>query len=507
MTMVVFAGAAAAAPALAVPATIAPASPVELDRLGATSRTAAALASDGEASLVAGDLPRAAELYRRASQAAPQTGFPARRRCEILTELGQRAPALEACQLAVQYGATVLDTRAAVGAVMIGQGPPLLDEVVDATMMAAGAQSLLPGKPYPYAAFADIARRIGDMPMMRANLAELERLAPDHPETVRARRLAPDTHQGWRLAGWALLALALLGALARRGRRLLVASRAAPRLALALLCLGALARQAAAEEALAPPEHLGDEPINDKDPSSQVPTPEVANANPIKFAYLLMDLATKAEEAEKRGQPAQAIKYYQALAKAVPNRSVSYGKICRAYEAIGNRDAALAACRDAIAREGVRVDDYQRYVRLLLDHPGTITPVERADVLEIEAHLRKDPAAQAGANDVRCQLGARLGDRSMLEECVARLTGNDARALSYRWALALQRHRFPEAQSLVEQARAAGMPAELLARMEAVTRGQQLRRRLPLWGGALLGLVGLVLLFRKGRRLTTAPSH
>jgi tetratricopeptide (TPR) repeat protein len=484
---------AAASPALAV----APASPVELDRLSATSGQAAALAAQGEAALVSGDLARAAQLYRRASQSAPQTGFPARRLCEILTELGQREPALEPCHLAVQYGATVLDVRAAVAAMMLGSGPPSLELIADATMMAAGAQNLLPGQPYAYAAFADIARRIGDMPMMHANLAELERLAPGHPETLRAQRLAPSTHRGWRLAGWGLLLLAVLAAGARALRRLAPRSSVAARLALLLLFCGG---RALAEEPLQPPEHLGDDPINEKDPSSQVPTPDKANANPVKFAYLLMDLATKAEEAEKRGQLPEAIKYYQALAKAVPNRSVSYGKICRAYETLGNREAALASCRDALAREGVRVDDYERYVRLLLDHPGAVTPADRADVVEIEAHLRKDPATRAGADDVKCQLGARTSDVAMLEDCVSRLTANDARTLSYRWALALERHRFGEARSLIALARGAGLPAPVLAKMESITRSQQLRRRVPLWGGAALGIVGLALFLRRGRK-------
>jgi tetratricopeptide (TPR) repeat protein len=479
--------------ALVVPA----ASPVELDRLGGTSRQAAALAAEGEVALAAGDLPRAAERYRRASQSAPRSGFPARRLCEILTELGQREPALAACHLAVQYGATVLDARAAVGAMMLGDGPPALELVADATMMAAGARNLLPGQPYPYAAFADIARRIGDPPMMRANLAELERLAPGHPETLRARRLAPATHRGWRLTGWGLLLLAALAAGARTLRRLAPRSPASARLALLLLFCGG---RALADEPLAPPEHLGDEAINDQDPSSQVPGPGKASANPVKFAYLLMDLATRAEEAEKRGQLDQAIKYYQALAKAVPDRSVSYGKICRAHELLGNRDAALTACRDAIAREGVRVDDYERYVRLLLDHPGAVTPADRADVLEIEAHLRKEPATQAGADDVKCQLGARSSDAVMLQDCVSRLTGSDARALSYRWALALEQHRFGEARALIGQARAAGLPTPVLAKMESITRSQQLRRRVPLWGGAALGIAGLVLFLRRGRK-------
>ena len=68
---------------------------------------------------------------------------------------------------------------------------------------------------------------------------------------------------------------------------------------------------------------------------------------------------------------------FGALAKAVPDRSVSYGKMCAAYEALGERDHGLESCRDALGRQGVRVEDFSRYVRLLLDHQGPATSAEQ----------------------------------------------------------------------------------------------------------------------------------
>ena len=173
---------------------------------------------------------------------------------------------------------------------------------------------------------------------------------------------------------------------------------------------------------LKPPEQLGQIPIDKLDPQRSIPTPEEASRNPLQFGYLLMDLATQAELAEKRGDFADAVRYYQALARAVPHRSISYGKMCAAHEALGNRDEGLAACRSALGREGVRLEDHHRAVRLLLGGPGPLQAADREDVLAIASHLRRDPATTLAAHEVQCQLATRIEDAKMLEACVAGLT-------------------------------------------------------------------------------------
>jgi hypothetical protein len=182
----------------------------EIERLREIDPAAGALAERAEAALSAGKVGSAAELYREVARAAPRTGLGHRRECELLTWLGRREPALAACNLATLWGGSVPDLRAKVGALVSADRPPTLDEVAEAQLLATGARRLLPGEPHGYAALADIARRIGDREMLRTNVAELERIAPHHPETARARALTSTSSRWLRPAAW--IALLLLAA-------------------------------------------------------------------------------------------------------------------------------------------------------------------------------------------------------------------------------------------------------------------------------------------------------
>jgi hypothetical protein len=249
--------------------------------------------------------------------------------------------------------------------------------------------------------------------------------------------------------------------------------------------------------ALRPPDQLGAIPIDRLDPERSVPSPEEASRNPLQFGYLLMDLATRAELAEKRGEPADAIRYYRALARAAPHRSIAFGKMCAAHEALGDRDAGLAACRVALGREGVRVEDHLRYVRLLLARSGRVSAAERSEVEAIAAHLDKDPASATAALEVRCQLATRTRDVPLLEACVAGWTAaapRDLKTSSYRWALALERKEHARALELIEQARAAGLDAAAAERMRQAVLDQRRRERLPILAGVALAVLGMVML-------------
>src|SRR4051812_45708366 len=67
--------------------------------------------------------------------------------------------------------------------------------------------------------------------------------------------------------------------------------------------------------------------IDEEHPERSVPTPEQALKNPLEMGYLVMDLVARAEAASQRGDHAAAVRYYAAIAKAVPERSVSYTKM------------------------------------------------------------------------------------------------------------------------------------------------------------------------------------
>ena len=489
------------------------ANPVEIQILNEQNRPAADLVKRAEAALVAGHLERALQVYTEASRAAPRSGPLHRRRCELLTALGRKVQALEACKLALRDGGNVVDLRVNVAAMLSGPGMPTSDTVISSTAMADGAQRQLPGKPWGYAALADIARRIGDEKMMRTNLAALESLAPGHYETLRAKALAPPSWRWLKVAGWGAFLLVTLLALSRTAIRWFRRARldAAPQIALLLLTLTVAAPTAvlAAEPPAPPPgplisDRLSDLPIDESDPEKSIPTPEQANRDPLQFGYWLMDMASLAEEAEKKQDWRSAIRYYQALVKTVPDKSISYGKLCNAYERLGERDNGLRACRDALSKPGARGDDYSRYTRLLLDHPGAVTAAEQTEVADIIKHLRQDGTSPLNADEIQCFLGARMQDLEMLEGCVTALIAaapDDPRTITYHWTLAMGKRQYDDAARLMERAKIAGVKPERISEMQAILKSAQARGRMPLFGGAIIGVAGLAfLVFRRASR-------
>ena len=124
---------------------------MEIRRLADENPTAGDLAARAEAALASGQVERAVELYREAAAAAPRSGWSTAGSASC-SRLGQRDPALAACRLAVQRGASVPDLRAMVGAIVSAPRLLTVDEVAEARVLASGARRSLPGEPHGYAA-------------------------------------------------------------------------------------------------------------------------------------------------------------------------------------------------------------------------------------------------------------------------------------------------------------------------------------------------------------------
>ena len=508
--------------------------PREIDLLGSKSPQASALATQAEEAIRVGQLYQAAELYLQARKVFPHGSLAPRRHCEVLTALGRRTEAQEACARALEYGASVRDLRAAVDVIMMpGKWTPTADDFVDATTMAVGARRQLPGHPSGYAALAEIARRLGDWEMMRMQLTELDRVAPDDDDTQRAHARAERPWLRWRIVGWAALLLVCLTGAVRVVRRFV--SRAPVRTGsaavLTFVLVTILGRAPAALAAVAKPippgpaakaAEVDDKPpevngfsefqIDDNDPVGTLPL-DKANKNPLQFGYLLMDIAGRAEDAEKRWDYPQAIKYYQALAKAVPDRSVSYGHICKCYQAMKDRSRAIDACEAALAREGVRLEDYRRYVDLVLETPAELTAKEKEDVTAVIKHLRSGPAeSMVLADELQCQYALRIGDMALLEAGVAgmvKAVPKEGKTIGYQWSLAMAKGNLEDAARLVQRAKVAGIKADGIATMTEATKALgQKKKRLPLWGGFVVAAAAISLAFWYFRRARTGqPAH
>jgi hypothetical protein len=258
--------------------------------------------------------------------------------------------------------------------------------------------------------------------------------------------------------------------------------------------------------------------IDDADPEGSVPSPEQSLRQPLQMGYFVMLLTEKADAATQRGEHLTAARYLRALAKAVPDRSAAFSKMCRAYEAAGDNANALASCKEALGKGGVTLDDYLHFVQLTLSQAGALSRSEVDDVDAVIDHLEQhlDPAQKDSARlvtaNLRCELAMRLQDVKRLQACtktLAVLAPKDPKTQVFAWTLALATHDFARAQRIASLAAAAGVPR---ATVEGMTRALQVERdRLQPWRPMLrrywpLGFLVLALLARaaialaRGRR-------
>jgi hypothetical protein len=418
-----------------------------------------------------------------------------RRECETLTAQGRRDEAVLACSNALQTVRSGANVRALVSALVDGPTPPTSSELAIALTVTAQEHDR-GGGPTAAAAACDIAERIGDMIMLQQCADELRRTAPDDPATRRAVSVLAAQCPPWRFwGGWALIAAAVAGALVHAGRR--AARRWARRAsvpAAAAVTMVLLARPGAARaDAPAVPEHgwLNNKwHIDDEHPEANIPSETERNADPLQFGYWLQDLAWKAEHASRTGDHAAAVKYYSALAVAVPDRAIGFVKTCEEYEALGDGDKAIEMCGQALLRDGLTVHDYDHFIHLVLAQPRPLRDKETASLAEVLLHMREDPAGRDFVDDLECQVGTRTSNVAQLEECTAALQArapDDPKTISYLWALAVAKGNTGEAAKLVDRAKAAGVAPQDIERMSRATEDRTLQRTVHvlLWAAAI----------------------
>ena len=503
-------GVLAARPASAAPAAVRLASAWDLKEMTRDFPGAVETFKQADARAAAGRPVEALALFEQAARLAPQSPAPPRRRCELLTELGRREEALQACRETLKWGDAPEDFRAMVGALMSGSARPTSDEFVSALIMGGGVENRTPEDPMGHAAMFDIALRLQDHRLMRAQLRELERVAPDHYETGRARRIAGTLGPGLLTgAGWSLLLLLCAATIVRAVSRLRGKARLVPSAALAAALALLLSGSARAQEK-PPTDQLSEFTISDQDPEATVPARSEFKKNPLQYGYLVMDLADKAEAATKRQDYEGAARFYRAIIKVAPDRAIGYGKVCEVYELAGERAKALAACRQALVTGGVRIDDYERFVRLTLAGTGVMAPLERTELDNVVAHLRKTPDSAATAADIECRVGVRLGDVPRLQRCtgeLARLAPDGPNLVGYQWALATLTKDGPAAERALARARHAGVSVASVEKMAQATRRAGLTRAGSYAAAGAFLLASGVLLVSRRRELAAALAR
>jgi hypothetical protein len=471
-----------------------------------------------QVALGAGPLAGAILLFAAPARAqgAADPSAADRHACETLTDQGRRGDAVLACSRAVQTVRSDANVRALVHA-LVG-GPAALTTTDLAIALSITAREREAGSRITAAAATcDIAERMGDMVMLQRCADDLRTTAPDDPATARAAAILAARCPPWRFwGGWSLVAATLGGTLAhalrrsaRRSRNTSRAAAPAPApahapasaraLTLALTLgaglLGAASPSVARADVPPAPQHgwLSKWPIDDAHPEAAIPPENERNADPLQFGYWLQDLTWKAERSSAHGDHAAAARYYHALAVAVPDRAVGFLKECEEHEALGHRDEAVEACGQALLRDGLTVHDYDHFVQLELGQPRPLTEKETAALAQVIAHMKEDPAGRDAAADVECQVGARTSNVAQLEACTTALAARgpeDARLVSYRWALAVAKGDRDEAAALIARAPAAGVAPQDVERMSRTTQETMRQQTLRL----LLSVVAIVLL-------------
>ena len=457
----------------------------ELAGLRATSPRAAELVEQGDALAAAGRLEEADALFRQGHAEYPGGALPWRRDCETRTALGPRREAVLACAEALERRRSDATVRTLVSALVDGPAAPSTTDIFEALTVVAKERDNPLGRVSAAAAACDIAERIGDGAMLQVCAGELERLAPDDPATRAARAALISRCPPWRFwGGWAaiaaLVAVTLGDALRRSLRRMPRRASAASAAAVLGALLAAAPGIARADETPTPRGALSRWPIDPEHPEKAIPSAKDRDANPLEFGYWLQDVALQAEHASKEGNHATAATLYAVLGQVVPDRAVSYVKMCEEYEALGELDRAINACGEALLRDGARVSDYARFVHLELGRSGRLGGRDTAALARVLAHLREDPAGSGTVDDLECQVGARTSNVEELEECTGHLAARapeDPRTISYEWALAIARGKFEDARRVGERARTAGFEPESLASMASVTAAGEARHR------------------------------
>jgi hypothetical protein len=477
----------------------------ERAELRTTHPDSADLLDRAEPLIRAGKLSEAEPLLAQAATAAPVSFIVARRRCQVLTELGRRSSAIEACNVALKGGHMAMDRLATVAALMTGPAAPSSDRLAEAVTLAITAKNLT-GQPFGDAALCEIAYRVGDAQLLKDCAAELNRIAPNHYLTKRWGAVASERSGAAHWLVWLAFAGAALATLAHALRSRQSAKRALggapvaaalfaaclllqPKIALAQAPAEAPAASAGDSASPAPaqqPRHMKKDghwqlsrfPINYDNPEATIPTEAERNKEPLDFGYYLQDLASEGAYAEKSGDYAGAVKFWRALAKAVPDVATGFRRSCAAYEVLKDRYHGLDFCGSTLNQQGAVLEDYVHYGNVMLMKPEHLDAAELSDLENTIKHLR----GQGGdgplfiAETLTCELGVHEQDVKRLEPCtqaLVKLKPNEPQTLSFLWSLAMFRHDYAAAQDYVDRLKTTSYNPALVARMAASVQSEK----------------------------------
>jgi len=433
--------------------------------------------------------------------------LPLRRRCQALTELGQKSKALEACkQLVNLLIPNAADLQATIAASMLGTGRPSDAELKQVLTMSQRIENLDPDGPWLPAARCAIAERLKDRASLETCTAQLKEMAPQHRST---RHFQQALGQGPRLAMFlklGLFAALLLGTLLTLGHRVLSQRRRAlATVALPLLVLLlSWPRRAAAQdfgiiaEPSSGPQYSG--PPTEAEAKADELDKELQDET-----QLLSELTDKIKAAEalilqKNDWPGALVDYNSIIAK-VPYCGRCWRRLCEGYSYVGMPVEGAHACRQVIASPDGNAWDRAMLVHHLLTGPDREKKEIRDEAARAAADAVKLEPAERWGYDALCEIALSDNDLPALKSCSNKLdqyAPDDRKTLSLLFTVALADKRFGDAEALIERGRKGGLDAGTLAVMRKTLAAQgpiwwRLRQSAPL--GLLAAAIAAALAF------------
>jgi tetratricopeptide (TPR) repeat protein len=217
--------------------------------------------------------------------------------------------------------------------------------------------------------------------------------------------------------------------------------------------------------------------------------PNLAKAeNPLAYGNGLMLVTGLADQALARGDYPSAKMIFQHIIEgqlAITQRgelrgadAAAYRGLCEAERQLGQRDAALKACREAVRAVEPTISDYAALVRLILAAPA-LGPDELTEAQDLVEHATLDRPADPATHHLACEVALRAGNQPALDACskkLLELAPSDPKSASFAYAAALGRQDLEGARAELERARTLGLEA---AGIQAMERG--IHKATPLW--------------------------
>jgi hypothetical protein len=127
-----------------------------------------------------------------------------------------------------------------------------------------------------------------------------------------------------------------------------------------------------------------------------------------------------------------------------------------------------------------------------------------ADAVAAARHLAAQPEARVLGLQLECRIAVKTRDLLLLDACSGALADaapHDPSTWVFAWTLASERGRPDEARRYADEARAAGLPADAVARLLGAPHGRALPAPFLFAGAGLLALGLGSLAWRRQRRV------